>query len=94
MVMLRYFAAALALISSLGLLSCGLFEPNEVALCQEAMKMHADQLGAPEEARTKFVNGCSTRASIRTRDQWRCIIAGMKQGKAYVEAGDTCGPHQ
>ena len=91
MVMLRYFAAALALISSLGLPSCGLFESDEVTLCQEAMKMHADQLGAPEEARPKFVKGCRMKAGIHTRDQWKCIIAEMKQGKAYVEAGNACG---
>ena len=44
MVMLRYFAAALALIFSLGLPGCGLFQSKEVTLCQEAMKMNADQL--------------------------------------------------
>ena len=92
MVMLRYFAAALALIFSLGLPGCGLFQSEEVTLCQEAMKMNADQLRAGEVARNKLVNGCRTKAGIHTRDQWKCIIAEMKQGKLYTEAGTTCGP--
>jgi hypothetical protein len=36
MVMLLYFAAALAVIFSLGLPGCGLFQSKEVTLCQEA----------------------------------------------------------
>jgi hypothetical protein len=91
MVMLRYFAAALALIFSLGLPGCGPFQSEKVALCQEAMKMNADQLRAGEVARNKLVDRCSTQAGIHTRDQWKCIVAEMKQGKSYTEAGNTCG---
>jgi hypothetical protein len=91
MVMLRYFAAALALIFSLGLPSCGLFQSEEVTLCQEAMKMDADQLKLGEVARNRLVSGCLTKAGVRTRDQWKCIIAEMKQGKSYTEANNTCG---
>ena len=91
MVMLRYFAAALALIFSLGLPGCGLFQSEEVTLCQEAMKMDADQLKVGEVARNRLVNGCHTKAGVHTRDQWKCIIAEMKQGKSYAEADNTCG---
>ena len=91
MVMLRYFAAALALISSLGLPSCDLFQSEEVTLCQEAMEMDADQLKLGEVARNRLVSGCRTKAGVHTRDQWKCIIAEMKQGKSYTEAGTTCG---
>jgi len=90
MVMLRYFAAALALIFSLGLPGCGPFKSEKVALCQEAMKMDADQLKLGEVARNRLVNGCRTKAGVHTRDQWKCIIAEMKQGKSYTEAGNTC----
>jgi hypothetical protein len=90
MMMLRYFAAALALIFSLGLPGCGPFKSEKVALCQEAMKMNADQLKAGEEARNNLVNRCSTQAGIYTLDQWKCIVAEMKQGKSYTEAGNTC----
>jgi hypothetical protein len=91
MVMLRYFAAALALIFSLGLPGCGLFQSEEVTLCQEAMKMDADQLKLGEVARNRLVSGCLTKAGVHTRDQWKCIIAEMKQGKSYTEADNTCG---
>ena len=90
MVMLRYFAAALALIFSLGLPGCGPFKSEKVALCQEAMKMDADQLKLGEVARNRLVSGCRTKAGVHTRDQWKCIIAEMKQGKSYTEAGNTC----
>jgi hypothetical protein len=56
MMMLRYFAAALALISSPGLPSCDLFRSEEVTLCQEAMKMDADQLKLGEVARNRLVS--------------------------------------
>jgi hypothetical protein len=91
MVMLRYFAAALVLIFSLGLPGCGLFQSEEVTLCQEAMKMDADQLKLGEVARNRLVSGCRTKAGVHTLDQWKCIIAEMKQGKLYTEAGNTCG---
>jgi hypothetical protein len=90
-VMLRYLAAALALIFSLSLPGCGPFQSEKVTLCQEAMKMNADQLRAGEVAKNKLVNGCRMKAGIYTRDQWKCIIAEMKQGKSYTEAGTTCG---
>jgi hypothetical protein len=91
MVMSRYFAAALALISSLGLPGCGPFQSEKVALCQEAMRMNADQLRAGEVARNKLVDRCSAQAGIHTLDQWKCIATEMKQGKSYTEAGNTCG---
>ena len=91
MVMLRYFAAALALIFSLGLPGCGPFKSEKVALCQEAMKMDADQFKLGEVARNRLVSGCRTKAGVHTRDQWKCIIAEMKQGKSYTEADNTCG---
>jgi hypothetical protein len=91
MMMLRYFAAALALIFSLGLPGCGPFKSEKVALCQEAMRMNADQLRAGEEARNELVDRCSTQAGIHTLDQWKCIVTEMKQGKSYTEAGNTCG---
>ncbi len=91
MVMLRYFVAAFVLIFSLGLPGCGPFESEEVTLCQEAMKVNADQRRAGEEARRRLLQGCRMQAGIHTRDQWQCIIAGMKQGRSYTEMGTTCG---
>jgi hypothetical protein len=91
MVMLRYFAAALALVFSLGLPGCDLFQSEEVTLCQEAMKMDADQLKVGEVARNRLISGCRTKAGVHKRDQWKCIIAEMKQGKSYTEADNTCG---
>ncbi len=43
------------------------------------MKMNADQLKAGEVARNKLVNRCSTQVGIHTRDQWKYIVAEMKQ---------------
>ena len=91
MVMLRYFVATLASISSLGLSGCDLFQSEEITLCQEAMQIDADQLKLGEVARNRLVSGCSTKGGVHTRDQWKCIIAEMKQGKAYSEADNTCG---
>ena len=88
----RYFVAVLALIPFLSLPGCNLIQSESVALCTEAMKMNADQLGAGEEHKRKFIQGCRMKASVYTTDQWKCIIAEMKQGKAYAEATEQCRP--
>lgn len=91
MVMSRHLTVAIALISSLALPSCSLFQSENVTLCQEAMQINADQLKAGDEDRTKLIRRCRAEAGIHTPDQWKCIITEMTQGKVYAEAMGLCG---
>ena len=87
----RSFIAVLTLLSSFGLPGCTETEvAQEVALCREAMKLNAKQLELGEEQRQKFIGGCAIGGGGRTPNQWKCVIAEMKQGELYLNATDKC----
>ena len=89
----RYVTPVLTLLSSFGLPGCTETEVGkEVALCQEAMKLNAKQLEANPEQRQKFIGGCAIGGGGRTPNQWKCVIAEMKQGELYLKATDKCFP--
>jgi hypothetical protein len=89
----RYFVPALTLISFLSLSGCTKVEPNQsIALCKEAMKLNASQLGVGEQRREEYLEGCAQASVGRTPEQWQCVLAAMKQGESYLKATDTCFP--
>ena len=89
----RYFIAVLMLLSSFGLPGCTETEVGqEVALCREAMKLNAKQLRVNQELRQRFIEGCALGGGGRTPNQWKCVIAEMKQGASYINATDKCFP--
>ena len=89
----RYFIAVLTLLSSFGLPGCTETEVGqEVALCREAMKLNAKQLRVNQELRQRFIEGCALGGGGRTPNQWKCVIAEMKQGASYINATDKCFP--
>jgi hypothetical protein len=75
---------------SFTLSGCGLFEPETVGLCKEAMNLSADQLRMTPPDRQKLIGGCKKAPRSHTPDQWKCIIAAMKNGATIGEATSTC----
>jgi hypothetical protein len=77
----------LGLIIALGLAACS----KQVSLCEEAMRLRANELGVPDKEQQKFVDICSSRATAHTVEQWECMISAMKKGTAYEQATEQCG---
>jgi hypothetical protein len=72
------------------LLNLGFLDSERVTLCKEAMRLNADQLKPGAEGRKKLIAGCRLDANQVTPQQWRCVIAAMKQGAAYRESLTQC----
>jgi hypothetical protein len=89
----RYFVLALTLIFSLNLSGGTKVESDQsITLCKEAMELNASQLGADEQRREKYIQGCTQAVVGRTPEQWQCVVAAMKQGESYLKATATCFP--
>ncbi|MGH8754794.1 MAG: hypothetical protein ACREU0_03020 [Burkholderiales bacterium] len=54
------------------------------------MKLNAKQLEVDQQARQRFMEGCALGGGGRTPNQWKCVIAEMKQGESYMNATDKC----
>jgi hypothetical protein len=75
---------------SIALSGCGLFEPETVGLCKEAMNLTADQLKMTQPDRQKLMDGCKKAPKSHTAEQWKCIITAIKSGTASGEATSSC----